>query len=218
MKKEPYFQVDTINQKSIDLLTAVNKYRSRHSGYKINQNHLALLVLDMQGYFLEERSHAYLPSSNAILPGVNKLVETFYQYERPVVFTRHINTTQDAGLLSTWWKDLIQLDNPTSEIISSLDVTQGTVLIKNQYDAFLNTSLADTLHAWEINQVVICGVMTHLCCESTARSAFMQGFEVYFTIDGTATYTEEFHRATLLNLSHGFAIPLLINEVMQVFH
>jgi isochorismate hydrolase len=56
--------------------------------------------------------------------------------------------------------------------------------------------------------------MTHLCCETTARSAFIHGFEVFFTIDGTATYTEAHHRATLLNLANGFATPVLVAELL----
>ena len=61
---------------------------------------------------------------------------------------------------------------------------------------------------------VISGVMTHLCCETTARAAFMRGFEVFFTVDGTATYNEALHRSSLLTLSHGFAIPVLIDELL----
>jgi isochorismate hydrolase len=45
----------------------------------------------------------------------------------------------------------------------------------------------------------------------------MRGFEVFFTIDGTATYNEDHHWATLFNLSHGFASPVLIGEVMAAF-
>jgi isochorismate hydrolase len=43
----------------------------------------------------------------------------------------------------------------------------------------------------------------------------MRGFEVFFTIDGTATYNEQLHRASLLTLSHGFAIPVLIAELLH---
>jgi isochorismate hydrolase len=46
-------------------------------------------------------------------------------------------------------------------------------------------------------------------------SAFQRGFEVYFLVDGTATYSEQFHRATLLNLSHGFAVPVLTSEILK---
>ncbi len=57
--------------------------------------------------------------------------------------------------------------------------------------------------------------MTHLCCETTARAAFTRGYEVYFSIDGTATYNHEFHLGTLMNLAHGFAIPILITEIID---
>jgi isochorismate hydrolase len=57
--------------------------------------------------------------------------------------------------------------------------------------------------------------MTHLCCETTARSAFMRGLQVFIAVDGTATYSEAFHRASLLNLSHGFALPVLVDEILE---
>jgi len=62
--------------------------------------------------------------------------------------------------------------------------------------------------------LAVTGVMTHLCCETTARSAFMRGFDVFFAIDGTATYTEALHRAALLNLAHGFTLPVLTEEIL----
>ena len=65
-----------------------------------------------------------------------------------------------------------------------------------------------------VRRIVISGVMTHLCCETTARSAFVRGFEVFFTVDGTASYTADFHRASLLNLAHGFAVPVLVSEIL----
>ena len=92
---------------------------------------------------------------------------------------------------------------------------EGYIYIeKKQYDAFLQTLLEETLRQRKIEQIVITGVMTHLCCETTARSAFMRGFEVFFTVDGTATYNEELHRASLLTLSHGFAVPVTVDELL----
>ena len=89
------------------------------------------------------------------------------------------------------------------------------VLDKSQYDAFYQTSLEGHLRAEGVTQVVICGVMTHLCCETTARSAFTRGFQVFFTVDGTATYNMDHHRATLVNLSHGFAVPVLVKDMVS---
>ncbi|MCL0073039.1 isochorismatase family protein, partial [Dehalococcoidia bacterium] len=99
--------------------------------------------------------------------------------------------------------------------IPEFDLSQGVVIEKSQYDAFYETPLDEMLREKGVTQIVICGVMSHLCCETTARSAFVRGFEVFFTVDGTATYTEAFHRATLLNLAHGFAVPVLTHEILD---
>ncbi len=77
----------------------------------------------------------------------------------------------------------------------------------------IGTSLEQELRSRGVEQVVVTGVMTHLCCETTARTAFVRGFEVFFCVDGTATYTEAFQRASLLNLAHGFALPVLCEEI-----
>lgn len=174
-----------------------------------------MLVLDMQNYFLDAASHAFIPSAEAVLPRIASLASAWSAHHRPVIYTRHTNTIQDAGVMAVWWKDLIQPDKLKSAIASALHPEAGIVIEKSQYDAFHKTRLEKILRQYGADQVVITGVMTHLCCETTARAAFMRGYEVFFTVDGAATYTEAFHRATLLNLAHGFAIPVSIEEVMR---
>jgi len=136
----------------------------------------------MQRYFLEKDSHAFVPSAQAIVPNISKLIDTCCQKKIPLIFTQHLNTT---------------------------------IIRKSQYDAFYGTKLERILRDKGISQVIICGVITHLCCEATARSAFVRGFKVSLTIDGTATYNEQFHRATLWSAAHGFAVPMLTNEIIS---
>jgi len=131
----------------------------------------------------------------------------------PLVWTRHLNTDADAGNMSRWWRDIISEAHPLSGISPALDTSYGQMIVKSQYDAFYWTNLEAYLRAKGVEQVLIGGVMTQLCCETTARSAFMRGFEVFFLIDGTASYNEDYHRATLLNLGYGFANLLLCEEV-----
>lgn len=231
--KEAYFTPETIERRAREMLQGVEELRERHRPRFILQ-HSALLVLDMQRYFLEEPSHAYIPSAEAIIPKLRGLITAFTARGRPVIFTRHGNTREDAGRLAEWWRDLIKENDPRSELIPGLVTTpthslplQGggqrrglvngpLVIEKSQYDAFYGTSLEELLKGRAIEQVAICGVMAHLCCETTARVAFVRGFEVFFIIDGTATYNERFHRATLLNLAHGFAYPLLAEELLAM--
>jgi nicotinamidase-related amidase len=175
----------------------------------------ALLIVDMQGWFLERSSHAYLPSAAHIVPGLVSLSRVFWENGLPVFFTRHLNTEEDAGALGLWWSDLIRVEDPLSEIASALDTSLGTVLEKNQYDAFHGTGLEEQLRGRGITRVVVTGVATHLCCETTARSAFVRGFEVTFPVDGTATYDEHHHMATLLNLSHGFATATRVRDLVD---
>lgn len=174
----------------------------------------ALLVLDMQRFFLERSSHAFVPSAPAILPRVERLVQAYRARRLPVIFTRHENTPDDAGQMARRWRDLIRPGSPEAELV--LDPAGAPVIVKHQYDAFHQTGLEALLRERGVEQVVITGVMTHLCCETTARSAFVRGFQVFFVVDGTATYNEEFHRATLINLSHGFAEPTLSALLMLI--
>lgn len=215
--KERYFTPENIQAKSLDIFTSVQDYRRSHDNLRFHPDRAALLVLDMQEYFLSEASHAFVPSAPAIIPNIQILIKVFAVYNRPIIITRHVNTEENAGMMGKWWKDLICPQAAYSHIIKQLDTSKGTILHKSQYDAFYETPLESDLRAGGVGEVVITGVMTHLCCETTARSAFMRGFEVFFAMDGTATYNESFHRATLLNLAHGFALPVQVEEILSAF-
>lgn len=212
MKKEVYFTRDNIRSKSLQMLGDLMSLRRRRPFVGAQS---ALLILDMQKYFLHETSHAFIPSATAIVEGINRLARAFSEHGLPIFTTRHINTPEDAGQMSTWWRELLTEDNPLSRLIAELECKSAVCLDKCQYDAFYQTPLADMLAERGVRQIVICGVMTHLCCETTARSAFVRGFDVFFAVNGTATYNETFHRATLLNLSHGFATPVLMEEMID---
>jgi len=212
--KQRYFTSQTIEQKSQDMLRSLEKsLHLRKRSFMPGRS--ALLVLDMQDYFLDASSHAYIPSVDAILPGIEGLIRGYHAHRLPVVFTQHIDSFRDAGLMASFWSDTIPTENPLRSLASRLDASAGIVIQKSQYDAFYQTSLEELLHDRGVSQVVISGVMTHLCCETTARSAFMCGFEVFFLVDGTATYNERFHRASLLNLSHGFVVPVLLEDILS---
>jgi nicotinamidase-related amidase len=216
--KEAYFEPETLQHQAEAMLAALWHNRERHPAAAFSPEKAALLVLDMQTYFLDPASHAFIPSAPAVLPQVQRLALAFSQLGRPVIFTRHLNTSANASLMASWWCDLIQPDSPLSQIAPELEPEHGCVVEKSQYDAFYQTELDDILRQNQVEQVVVSGVMTHLCCETTARSAFMRGFQVFFSVDGTATYNAGFHRAALLNLSHGFAVPMLVEEIEQACH
>ena len=105
-----------------------------------------------------------------------------------------------------WWGgDKIERDSEGWKIIDSLDTGDKIVIDKNHYSAFFQTDLDAILKSEHIEDVIITGVMTNCCCETTARDAFMRGYLVFFINDATATVNEDLHLATLKNLSFGFA-------------
>jgi bifunctional isochorismate lyase/aryl carrier protein len=213
LRKEAYFTPDTLADVSHEMVVQCQSL-SQRGRRRFDPAGSALLVLDMQHYFLEPDSHAFIPSAPAIVPGLVRLAQAFASRGRLVIFTRHTNTTQDAGQMAVWWKDLIAPQNPTSAIIPEFNLSGGPVIEKHQYDAFYDSPLDAILTARQVKQVVIGGVMTHLCCETTGRSAFGRGYQVFFLADGTATYNQQFHQASLLNLAHGFAAITQVSDIL----
>ena len=202
--KECYLNPKSLPQDTLKLLNKAGIQKSDITGRFCPQSS-ALLVLDLQKFFFDPASHAYIPSVSAIIPSLLTLIDSFHQNRRPVFCTRHLNTDKNAGMMKSWWKDLITDNNPLSRLIPEIENHRLPVIEKSQYDAFHHTNLEQKLHDADVSQLVITGVMTHLCCETTARSGFMRGFKIFFPLDGTATYNAAFHSASLLNLAHGFA-------------
>jgi len=216
MDKIKYFTIENIQQKAESIYQKLDNQFDLHKDHLIPQKS-ALLILDMQNFFHDNKSHAFIPSGNAIIKPIQSLANIFKSNNRPVIVTRHINTKKDAKQMDAWWRDLLTDDNDLSQLIAECDIPQAELIIKSQYDAFYETKLNEILHHHNIEQLIITGVMTHLCCETTARSAFVRGYNVFFPIDGTAAYNEEFHISTLTNLAHGFANITLIEKLKQSF-
>ena len=175
----------------------------------------AFLIMDMQNFFFDSKSHAFIPSAIHIKKNILKIRERCIELNIPVIYTRHLNTIENAGQMGLWWRDILTRDNRMSEIIDELIEPGISIVEKSQYNAFFQSGLERILQKNNITQLIISGVMTHLCCESTAREAFARGFDVIFGIDFTATYNRTFHSSTLRNLAHGFALPLTSRELLE---
>lgn len=83
------------------------------------------------------------------------------------------------------------------------------VLDKQKYSAFAGTRLDTVLRMHGVKTVVVCGVATSGCVESTARDALFADYYVVTAGDGCADYDPDRHRASLrkLDLSFGYVVP-----------
>jgi len=200
------------------LKTLLAPYLNRHRIEKVRYvpKESALIVIDMQRYFLEPASHAFIPMATEIIENVRSLVEVYHRMELPVIFTRHaLLRSESPGMMASWWGDSLYDDDEMSRISPALRVEKGDgVVRKIRYNAFSGTDLEGVLRRRGVRSVLITGVMTHLCCETTARDAFVRDFKVFFAIDGTATQSDDLHLSSLKTLTDGFAIPVTTKEVL----
>ncbi len=177
----------------------------------------ALVVVDMQRFFLDEGAPGDLPAGRAVIPRIRKLVRSFRERELPVIFLRHVSREGDImGSMYRWWNSLMAPDDPLTELHAGFTPEVEEPLIsKNQYSGFHGTELEQILKDANASCVVVAGIMTHLCCESTAREAFMRGFDVVAVADGTATMDEALHLSSLRTLAQGFASVALAADVIE---
>lgn len=174
---------------------------------KVNSKHTALLIIDMENYFASPSGQSFLPDTKYIVPNIKKLLCYFRENKLPVIYTahQHLDPSVDGGMLSEWWGSSIMEDTIQAEICDELKPAGERVIKKRRYSAFYQTDLELLLRGMNIENLIITGVMTNLCCETTARDAFMRDFRVFFIADGNCSATEEMHLASLKNLAFGFA-------------
>jgi len=190
-------------------LKEMKPYRERKA--VIDPKHAALLVIDMQNYF-----HRI---AQPVLENILKVIQSCRATNLPIIFTQHGHTdaASDGGVLGDWWGQVIVKGTEDWKFLPEIKIEpKDTVLSKKRYSAFFETDLDKTLRSKGIQELIISGVMTNLCCETTARDAFMRDYRVFFLIDGTATGRGELHLATLKNLGFGFAYLITCDELTKM--
>lgn len=102
-----------------------------------------------------------------------------------------------------------------------LDVQPSdVVLVKPRYGAFTGTDLDLILRARGINTVIIGGIATNVCCDTTAREACMRDYKVFFLSDGVGNRAlgdltaEEVKKAVLTTIEFGFGQVLTVNQMI----
>ena len=217
MLKEDYFTAKNRKEKISIWQEILSNYYSSKRNFKFNMQHTALLILDMQEYFLNPKSHAYIPSSKTIIEPILKVKQIFRNKSNAIYYTQYglEPNNNEESIVRRWWKGSLKKTDSFFKIPPKMKAENEIILVKSTYDAFINTNLAEALDTLGYKKIVITGVTTHLCCESTARTAFELGFEVYLPIDCLATFNEDLHISSLKVSSHGFAIPITSNEILE---
>lgn len=182
-----------------------------------------LLVIDMQNEFLSESGGDFFHNALDIVPNVRRVIGACRKAAIPVIYTGHAHEDPavDGGLTAEWWPEIkegrcLVKGKKGAEIYGPIQPRRGERIIwKHRYSGFYNTDLEVVLRGMGVTDLIITGILTNICCETTARDAFMRDFRVFFLADATATSEPEFHAATLKNLAYAFAYVLTVDSLLK---
>ncbi|MCL2526471.1 MAG: cysteine hydrolase [Coriobacteriia bacterium] len=169
----------------------------------------ALLVIDMQNDFVREGAIMEVPDAKTQLEGIAGLIESCRTQDIPVIYTVHQTDPRYNPLEIASFPHLktagMREGTDGIEVVSELTPRAGDyVLRKRRYSAFFQTDLEMILRNMKvespIDTLIICGTVTNICCESTARDAYFRDFKVVFGSDVCSALSEEAHVATLANM------------------
>jgi len=171
----------------------------------------ALLLIDIQ--------NDYFPGGKMELEGpveaahkANELLQCFRDHNLPTVHIQHLSIRPNATFF-------IPGDRGT-DINDITPHYEGEPLVQKHYpNSFRETNLLELLKEWEIERVIITGMMTHMCVDATTRAAADLGFQVLVAEDACATRAltygetiipaEHVHKSFLAALkSYGQVMPV----------
>jgi ureidoacrylate peracid hydrolase len=216
MLLKPYVTSEQIETKSKLWLKKIAPFNQHRM--EIKKDAAALMVIDMQKFFLDPESPTFTCGGLAILPTLKRLIAAFRDTGRPVIYARHVHHPDkiDAGIMGWWWDGMCLEGSPESEVHDDIaPLPNEKVITKHRYSAFYNTDLETVLRCLKIEDLVISGIMTNMCCESTARDAYYRDYRVFFMADCTGSINEEMHLASLLNLAFGFAYVTTAGDIIE---
>jgi nicotinamidase-related amidase len=158
----------------------------------------ALLIIDVQQGLCEGEGQAF--DSAAVIARINSVAQKVRQAGLPVIFIQH-----ESG------PGYLEHGTPAWQLAKGLQTQPGDVFVrKTTPDSFLRTDLQQLLQSHDVTEVVICGMHTEFCVDTTTRRALALGYPVLLVEDGhtsagnavlTAPQVIAHHNATLTNIS-----------------
>jgi nicotinamidase-related amidase len=140
----------------------------------------ALLVIDIQNdYFSGGKYELYQPVEAA--NNARAAIDYFREKKYPVYYAQHIFASDDAPFFQP-------SDQVGTKIHDTVYPLAGEkVIVKHAPDSFHQTDLDASLKAEGIDTLVVCGMMSHICIDTTVRTATNHGYNVILLHDACAT-------------------------------
>jgi nicotinamidase-related amidase len=139
----------------------------------------ALIIIDIQNDYFDGGFNS-LSGSNIAAKNARLILDDFRSKGLPIIHIQHIATRPTASffLPGTFGADIFADVRP---------LDNEKLIVKHYPNSFRETDLLEYLLSMDINQLVICGMMTHMCVDATTRAAKDFGFECTLIADACAT-------------------------------
>ena len=199
---------------------------------KVRPAHCALLLVDLQNDFCAEggamhREGRDLSLVREMMPALERFVGQARAAGVKCVWIKNVYNTPNNLYLSEVWLEqarrrrngayvsypVCEPDAWNGEFYRMRPAPGEPVVVKHRYGAFEGTDLDLVLRSNGIRSVIMTGVATNVCVETTARQAFLRDYYVVFARDGTATFTRAEHEATLRNIDQFFGQVAGLDEI-----
>lgn len=194
----------------------------------------ALLIVDMTNAFLDTNGPVPVPGGVNLISGLNRLRAAARKKALLTIFTTmaYHNDGSDLGIDQVFHPAMkrtntLRMGSRDIEFHADIQPIENDVtIIKPRYSAFVGTELDLILRSHGVDTLIIGGVLTNVCCESTAREARMRDYKVVFLSDGTATRdipdfgfgripVADVQRYTLASIACFFGQVLSIEQVIN---
>jgi len=185
----------------------------------------ALVVIDMQKFYVSD-----VPPAVAIVPNINKLAATFRARGGSVAWVKMTAGENGRSLWPLYHDYFFTRENATRhrdnltegadghQLYQALDVQPADIFAhKSRFSAFMPTAsdLPGKLAAEGIKNVVIAGMLTNMCCETSARDAMMLDFRVVMVSDANAARFIEDHNIGFSTVFQSFGDVMTMHEVID---
>ena len=189
----------------------------------IAPNRTALVIIDMQVDFgspegeMARRGADVSACQQAIAKAV-QLTDAARAAAVPVVFVRLLTHPGGENRIVRESKERQGDDQPDlcvegsrgADFIGPQPQAGESIFSKTHFSAFARTGLADQLHAQGVDTLVLAGLTTECCVQSSAWDAFERDFHIFIAEDACAAYDDALHRHALkaLQLSAAIVVPV----------
>ena len=198
---------------------------------ELSKERTALVVIDMQRAFLEDegslaKAGIDITGLKAAMEGCKRLLASARQAGVPVIHTRYVYRPDyaDGGILVNYIMpqlrevDSLAAGTPDIEIVDELAPVDGeTVIDKNRPSAFYATNIEPLLNGLGVDSLVVCGVTTNICVETTVRDASQRDYKVFVPKDATGELEQLRYDGALAGMAWVFAKIVETDDVISVW-